>query len=167
DIISFTASYVEAQIGALYVALEDRELHRMSSYAYTPGNDSSSQFAFGQGMVGQAALEKKGTIIKNVPADYIRVTSGLGDAAVSNILLHPLIFDNNVTGVIELGFLSTIPTETLTFVSQAGESIAVAINSALSRTKAAKLLAQTQEQAEMLQKQQEDLRVANEELEEQ
>ncbi|MEA2084355.1 MAG: response regulator [Thermodesulfobacteriota bacterium] len=166
NIITFVASYIEAQIGALYIILEDKALHLMGSYAYTPKKGVQRRFILGEGMVGQAALEKKSIVITRVPDDYIHITSGIGGTIPSNLLIHPAVFDNNVKGVIELGFFSKTSNEAITFIEQAGESIAVAIESALSHLRTSKLLEQTQEQAKMLQKQQEDLRIANEELEE-
>ncbi len=166
NIITFVASYLEAQIGALYIVLEDKALHLIGNYAYTPRKGVQRRFVLGEGMIGQAALEMKSMVITRVPDDYIYITSGLGGAIPSNLLIHPVVFDNNVKGVIELGFFSKISNQAITFIEQAGESIAVAIESALSRLRTNKLLEQTQEQAEMLQKQQQKLHLANEELEE-
>jgi len=166
NIITFVASYLDAQIGALYIVLEDKALHLIGNYAYNPSKGVQRRFVLGEGMIGQAALEMKSIVVTCVPDDYIHITSGLGGAIPSNLLIHPVIFDNNLKGVIELGFFFKISNEAITFIEQAGESIAVAIESALSRLRTNKLLEQTQEQAEMLQKQQQKLHIANEELEE-
>ena len=166
NIITFVASYIDARIGALYVVLENKALHLIGSYARTPRKGLQSRFTFGEGMVGQAALEMKSILVTHLPDDYIDIRSSLDNSIPSNLLLHPAVFDNNVQGVIELGFFSKTSDKAMEFVEQAGESIAVAIDSALSRLRTGKLLGQTQKQAEMLQRQQGELRVANEELEE-
>ncbi len=78
-VITFLCRYLEAPIGALY-RHEDQKLTLSASYAYTHRKNLSDQFQIGDGIVGQAALEKQMILISEVPDDYIRVQSGLGDA---------------------------------------------------------------------------------------
>ena len=101
------------------------------------------------------------------PADYISIQSGLGSAAPKNILVYPLLLNDKVQGIIELGAFKEFSEKDLSFLAEAAENIAIALQSVTSRGLMAKLLEKTQQLAEELQAQQEELRAANEELEEQ
>ncbi len=167
SLITFLAKYLKAQIGAFYVPDGNHCLHLVASYAYQKRKHLSNVFEVGEGLVGQAALEKRSIILTNVPDDYIAVSSGLGEARPRNIAVLPLLFEGEVKGVIELGSLYEFADENLAFLNLVAENIAIAIHSAQSRLRVQELLEETQSQAEELQTQQEELRQANEELEEQ
>ena len=111
-------------------------------------------------------MDKKHILITNCPDDYININSGLGDAAPKNILIFPLILNNVVKGVVELGSFHEFYDTHLTFLEQVAESIAVAMNTVESREQTEELLEQTKQQAEELQAREEELRHSNEELEE-
>jgi CheY-like chemotaxis protein len=181
NVINYLAAYLQAQIGAIYLQDDDQVLKLYASYAYKKRKNVANSFKPGEGLVGQAALEKKSILITEVPDDYIRINSGLGEAKPLNILVTPLIYDGQVSGVIELGSFQEFYDQHFYFMEQAAESIAIALQSALSRVRVKQLLEKTQLQArelqvqqeelkatnEEMQTQQEELRVANEELEEQ
>ncbi len=119
----------------------------------------------GEGLVGQAAREKKPILISQVPEDYIYVTSGLGNTVPGSILVYPVKFEGVLKGVIELAAIQVFSDHHLEFLNTVGQSIAISLHSAESRESMGKLLVQTQQQAEDLQSQQEELREANEVLE--
>ena len=167
NIVTFLAEYLNAQIGAIYLAGDNNHLSLVGSYAYKKRKNLSNEFAFGEGLVGQAALEKENITLTDVPEDYIAVSSGLGEAAPNNIIVMPFMFDNEVKGVIELGSLYEFSDRNMDFLNLVSENIAIAVDSAQSRQQTQALLEKTQVQAEELQTQQEELRQANEELEEQ
>ncbi|MHB1179552.1 MAG: GAF domain-containing protein, partial [Daejeonella sp.] len=100
----------------------------------------------------------------DIPSDYIKVTSALGNTSAVGILIYPLIFQGQLKGVIELGFMKGIPPNTMEFFDKVGNSIAVAINVAQAAVEMRKLYERSQAQAEELESQQEELRTANEEL---
>ena len=75
----------------------------IGSYAYSKRKHISNDFKLGQGLVGQAALEKKSILVTEVPDDYTAIRSGLGEAHPRNILVQPFLYENKLTGVIELG----------------------------------------------------------------
>ena len=104
-IIHYLTEYLNAQIGAIYMANDDSRLKLIGSYAWNRRKNLSNEFMPGEGIVGQAALEKKHILISNCPDDYIRVYSGLGEAVPNNILVFPLLLDNTVKGIVELGSL--------------------------------------------------------------
>lgn len=166
NVVSQICHYLDAQIGALYLAQGDT-FHLKGSYAYMQRKSLSNKFALGEGLVGQSALEKKPIVLSNVPDDYIKVNSGLGEKAPTNIVVVPLLYENKPMGVLEIGSLYPFTPRQLEFVTAVAENIAITINVAQARTQMNELLQQTQQQAEELQVQQEELRVTNEELAEQ
>lgn len=166
-IIRFVAKYMDCQIGALYVKdSTTNDLQLISSYAFEKRKNLSNRYSLGEGLVGQAALEKQPIIVKEVPDDYTRITSGLGEKLPSMILVYPLTTNNNINGVIELGCFSPISNTDMELMKAIAEPIAIAIHSAQSRTRLNALLKTTQDQSAQLQEQQEELRQSNEELEE-
>ncbi len=165
-IISYIATRLNAKLGALYLRDENQEFRLVGSYAYTKRKNLSNGFKPGEGIVGQAVLEKKTILITNIPSDYVAVTSGLGEAVPRHLIVVPLVDRDVVEGVIELGSFQEITDDQIDFLNQTAEGIAIAFNSARSRTQIQQLLAESQEQSEELQAQQEELRQSNEELEE-
>ncbi len=165
--ITYIAGYLGAQVGTFFVE-DKKDLYKLvASYAYTTRKGIANQFALGEGLVGQAALEKKRIIFTQVPESYIKISSSLGNAQPTNILVLPLVYEENVKGLMELGSVSEFTDDQLNFIEMAGSTLGVAINSALFNQQLAALLNRTQEQAEELKVQQEELKTANQELEEQ
>ena len=166
-IITYLAEYLNARIGAIYVADENHRLKLLGSYAFKRRKNLSNEFEFGEGLVGQAALEKESIMLTNVPGDYIAVSSSLGEKPPRNILVFPFLRDGEVMGVIELGTFQEFAQKEVDFLETVSEGIAIAVYSAQSRGRVQGLLKQTQAQAEELEAQQEELRQSNEEMEEQ
>lgn len=168
-VISEVANYLDGQVGAFYVAQNGGKpaFSLVGSYAYTKRKNLSNVFELGDGLVGQAALEKQQILLKNVPEDYIKVTSGLGERVPRFICVTPCIYEDHVKGVVEIGTLNEMTDLELEYLSQAMPALAIAVQSAENRTTLAKSLQESQQLSEELQAQQEELKVANEELEEQ
>ena len=164
NIISWLARFLNAQLGVLYVSDEDRMLKIAGSFAYQERKNHSSQIRFGEGLAGQAAIEQKELLFTNVPEDYIKVSSGLGESLPHYILDMPIILNGKVNGVIELGIFEKFTDNQTEFLKQACESIAIAIEAAQSRSRMNVLLDSSQRQTEELQSQQEELQAANDEL---
>nr|ABD75785.1 putative signal transduction histidine kinase [uncultured bacterium] len=167
NIIIYLANYLQVQVGTIYLADEEKILRLVGSYAYTKRKSNRNTFKFGEGLVGQAALEKHSILFTNVPEDYIAITSGLGETVPRHILVTPFLYEGEVKGVIELGTVDELMDTQQNFLEQAVENIAIAFHSARIHEKMQELLEQTQQQAGELQTQQELLRVSNKELEEQ
>ncbi|MCG2831226.1 MAG: response regulator [Desulfobacteraceae bacterium] len=166
NIISYICEHIGAKIGALYIVEKDK-LFLAGSYAYQKINEQFKEIKFNQGLVGQAAQKKKPILLTDIPEDYIKIESGLGNALPRHIVLFPFLIEETVKGVIEIGSFQEFSELDLSFLEQVSDSIAIAVNSAQSRNKMASLLEQTMEQSEELEVQQEELRQTNEELEEQ
>ncbi|MCI5131876.1 MAG: HAMP domain-containing protein, partial [Candidatus Electrothrix sp. EH2] len=165
-IINYLASYLEAQVGALYI-YDKNFLRFRAGYACAPGKAPADRFALGEGIVGQAALEKKTIIIDEVPDDYVQVSSGLGEKKPVHIAVVPFIYNDSVKAVLELGTFTELKDLQISFLENVGEKLAVAINGAQARNQLEDALDVTTEQTHILQSQQDELRAANEELEEQ
>ncbi len=171
NIVGFIATYLEIPVGVFYLFEEAKDdtktasLKLLASYAYTHRKGIKSEFSIGESLVGQAALEQKGLLIKKVPEDYyIRIRSGLGQALPNSVIVQPFLYETELKGVIELASFKPITAIQRDFLTQIMPNIGIAINTAGSRSQMQKLLQQSQTQSEELQAQQEELQAQQEEL---
>lgn len=168
NIISFIANYVNACIGAIYLLNEKENDFQLSGqYAFASGLNPKSKFALGEGLIGQAAREQKQLTISDLRDEHTQVLSAILNAKPKQLIVAPFLFEGKTLGVIEIGKLIPFSEEEKEFINLSLESIAISINSALSRKRIKELLEETQVQSEELQVQQEELKQMNEELEEQ
>lgn len=166
-VLNFLSRYIDAAVGALYV-VQDGKLQRVAEYAYDPDHlQSARTLDIGNGLVGQAALERRVMAVEDLPADYLKVTSALGGTQPRSVLIVPVEDSGLLNGVIELGFLRPLREQDSELLRRIVPSIGSAIEAARYRQRLQKVLAETQQLNEELQVQQEELRAANEELEEQ
>jgi CheY-like chemotaxis protein len=140
-------------------------LKLLASYAYKARKHVANRFAPGEGLVGQAALEKQPILLTNVPDDYIQVTSGLGSAPPRNIIVLPILFEGTVKAVIELGSFNTFSQIHQLFLDQLSDSIGVVLNVIQANMRTEELLVQSQNLTQELQNQSKELQVQQEELE--
>ncbi|MHC5672252.1 response regulator [Nostoc sp.] len=169
-ILSNLAPLVGASQGVFY-AMEsiddDPVLKLLSSYAYKERKNVANQFRLGEGLVGQSALEKQRILLTQVPNDYIRITSGLGEASPLNIIVLPILFETQVNAVIELASFGSFKELHLTFLEQLSEILGVFLNNIASQFQTQQLLQESVALTEELQTQQEELQQSNQRLEEQ
>ncbi|MEO7975608.1 HAMP domain-containing protein [Flavobacterium sp.] len=170
-ILSELATVVTAQHGLFYILQEDEKfmdskLNLIASYAYIKRKNSPTQYAMGEGLIGQVAVEKERIILSNVPKDYIRINSGLGDAKPKDVIILPVLFEGQLKAVIELASLDTFSQTHLDFLEGLTESIGIVLNTIESNSRTEELLVQSQSLAGELKSQQEVLKNTNEELEE-
>lgn len=163
NILSSFAKLIGTQVGALYVLTNDR-LELIATYAYKKRKNLSNVFEIGEGLVGQCAREKKTIVISNIPDDYIKVTSGLGDAPPNNIIVLPITFEKRLMGILEIGKIGSFSDEEIKIIEACVENMGVTINSANAREQMQNLLKESKRQAAELQSQQEELKATNEEL---
>ena len=172
-IMSEVTPTVNAQHGALFVAEPSAEggseLVLEAAYGFpTLDSDSRSRFRIGEGLVGQAAIERKTIAVTDLPPGYISLRSGLGAATPAGILVMPVLFEDQVLGVIELASISPFSDVLLIgdFLDQITETIGVVINTIRANMRTEELLEQSQSLTQELQKQSEELRNTNDELQE-
>jgi CheY-like chemotaxis protein/signal transduction histidine kinase/CHASE3 domain sensor protein len=166
EALSFLVPYLGAQVATLYLADAQGGLELSGTYAADPGKIGHGRIAAGQGIVGQAALERRPIVLDPVPDDYVRVTSSLGESAPRTVMALPFSFRDTLVGVVEIGSLGPFPADALQFLQGAAETLAVSFDTLNKQARLRELLERTQEQAYELQQQQEELKTSNEELEE-
>ena len=169
SILSELAPLVDAHHGAFYmVHVEDGEplLELFATYAYQERKTVANVWRFGQGLIGQAALERKRILVTKAPPDYIQITSALGEAPPHAIVVVPISFEGEVKGVIELATFGRFTAIQLAFLDQMVESLGIVIATIEATMRTDDLLRQSQSLTEELQSQQEELQQTNEELEE-
>ncbi|MFE0400506.1 ATP-binding protein, partial [Streptomyces nigra] len=176
---------VNAQYGAFFLADPDEEdaalpttvpgkgLAFIAGYGSAQGTTLETGGLPVHGLVRQAAREKKRILVEEAPPDYIRIASGLGEAAPTSVVIIPILFEDKLLGVIELASFSRFSDVHLAFFDQFVNTIAVAINTIIANSRTESLLGesqrlagQLQERSDELQMQQAELQRSNAELEE-
>jgi HAMP domain-containing protein/signal transduction histidine kinase/CheY-like chemotaxis protein len=161
-ILSELAEVVTAQHGRFYILTQDEmtldsKLKLFASYAYKKERNDAQEVAIGEGLVGQCALEKERILITNAPANYIKINSGLGESKPKNLIVLPVLFENQIKAVIELASFDSFNKTHLDFLEQLTESIGIVLNTIETNTRTESLLTQSQSLAD-------ELRRTNEEL---
>jgi signal transduction histidine kinase/ActR/RegA family two-component response regulator len=168
-ILSELAPLVSAQHGVFYSMTSpsdggDPVLQFQAGYGYEERKHLSTVFRLGEGLVGQCAKEKKRILLTEVPGDYVRINSGLGESPPLNIIVLPVLFEGSVRAVVELASFSPFSVTHQAFLDQLPESIGLVLNTIEANTLTENLLEQSQSLAEELRSQQEELRESNEDL---
>jgi PAS domain-containing protein len=163
--LSFIVKYLSASQGVLYI-IDDRgeNLEQAAAYAYGKKKHTTAVVGIGEGLVGQAFLEKGIIHLKQVPADYVRITSGLGEALPRELMISPLVSNGEVYGVLEIASFRPQEQHQIEFLKKISEELAVIIQSTRVNTKTQRLLQDSQQQAEELKAQEEEMRQNMEEL---
>ena len=166
-ILGVLVENLNAQVGAVYVTEPGERLRRVAGHALEPSTEQAVTLRIGEGLTGQAVKENRVVHLRDLPQDYLRVTSAVGRTKSRELVIAPASVGGTVHAVAELGFLHTVDPTEIEVLDRVSEAIAIAIRSARDRSRLEELLQETQRQAEELQAQQEELRVSNEELEQQ
>jgi len=168
-VLDFLANYLNANVAAMYVRNDKGSaLRRIATYGVSKETDQIEQsFDNTESLVGQTAHSNRLTLLENIPDDYLKVNSGLGNTSPKNLVLVPIHYEGNVNGVIEIGFLHNITPRDIELLTLIAPNIGNTIEASLYRRRLQDALEETQQLNEELQVQQEELRSSNEELEEQ
>ena len=168
NILQFCAQYLGTAVAAIYVREEQGGLKRIATYGFSrEQEDREQQIYSDEGIVGQVAQQARLIRLDEVPGDYFKVSSGLGEGLPRSVLVVPTRDDDRVNGVIELGFLRPLTDRDVALLELIASNIGTSIEAARYRQRLQDVLAETQQLNEELQVQQEELKTANEELEEQ
>jgi signal transduction histidine kinase/CheY-like chemotaxis protein/HAMP domain-containing protein len=175
-IMSELAPLVNAQYGVFYVTKREEDetkLELVASYGAESADELKQEFHLREGLIGQAAADRRPILLKEVPNDFIRVGSGLGHATPANVNILPALFEDEVKAVIELASFNEFNETHQNFLDQLMESIGIVLNTIAATMRTEGLLKQSQlltqelqaRQTELTRKQQE-LHATNEELQE-
>lgn len=168
DIITALVKYLNINQGGVFLVQTDEngELYfqQTSSYAYDRKKFANKKITWGEGLIGTCALEKKSIYLTEVPDGYLTITSGLGKANPRCILIVPLIYNDEIHGIIELASFRKLDKFEIDFVERVAESIASTLASVKINLQTSQLLKESREQAKILAIQEEQMRQNMEEL---
>jgi PAS domain S-box-containing protein len=158
NVLNQLAAYINAQVGLFFLAEEDH-FKLMSSYAYKQRNNNYNEFKLGEGLIGQAAFEKKSILFTQAPEEHINlsINSGMGESQPHDIFVLPLIYENEVLGVLELAVARHFTSTEIELLEQVADNIAISLYSAQSRLRMKALLEESQQLTLNLQNQQQEV----------
>jgi hypothetical protein len=166
-VISTLVKYTQSNQGGLYLVEEDggqKYLELISLFAFNTKKFEQQKLRPGEGLIGQCYQEGETIFLTEIPNEYIRITSGLGGANPSSILIVPLKIDKEIYGIVELAAFHAYQPHEITFVEKLGETIASTLSSVKANQKTRKLLEDFQQQTEQMRAQEEEMRQNMEEL---
>jgi PAS domain S-box-containing protein len=166
-IIKELTEYVNAIQGGFYHVEEDgadKYFSLVAFYAYGRKKYADKKVAFGKGLISTAVNESKSIHLRKIPEGYIRVTSGLGHSYPKELLVTPLIFEEKAFGVLEIASFNSFTQEQIEFIEKVAESTASTLSMVRMNMQTARLLEESNEQAQALASQEEEMRQNMEEL---
>jgi len=161
EVISSLVRYLEANQGAIFLSGEqdgEKYLEMVACFAYDRKKFPDKRVAWGEGLIGAAALERKGYYTDKIKDGYLTITSGLGKANPNYLLIEPLVWNDQVFGIIELASFNRLEEYKLQFVQRVAENLATTINTMESNLRTEQLLKETRAQADQLLIQEEQAR---------
>ncbi len=167
--VSFIVKYMKAQQGGLFVLNDEDEsdphISLVSCYAFDKKKFVTKRIEIGEGVLGQVFLEGEPVHLKEVPKDYVKITSGLGESNPRCVTIYPMKHNESVVALIEIASFQEYDQYALDFLANACRSIAASIMALQSSVKTKMLLEKSQQQAEEMRSQEEEMRQNMEELE--
>jgi methyl-accepting chemotaxis protein len=168
NIISNLVKYTNSNQGGMYIINDNDKanlfIEMKASYAYDRRKFITKHIEIGEGLVGRCYQEKEKIYLTEIPHDYMKITSGLGEDSPKALLIVPLIYNDVIYGLVEIASFNEYPVHVIEFIERIGESIAATISSSKSQIQTALLLEQSQQQAEEMSSQEEEMRQNMEEL---
>ena len=168
NVMRHLIDYLGVNQGAIYILNEQDPKNQFfemkSAVAYNREKYLKVNFGTTEGLVGRCAFEKLPVYLKEIPEEYIKLTSGLGGAEPNCLLLVPLVINEKVLGVVELASFNEIPQYQIDFLQTLGENIASTISNVRITEQTNKLLSESKMRGEELSSQEEELRQNMEEL---
>jgi signal transduction histidine kinase/CheY-like chemotaxis protein/HAMP domain-containing protein len=166
-IMSELAPLVNAQYGVFYVSRredDETKLELVASYGAENPEELKEEFRLREGLIGQAAADRRPILLKDVPPDFIRIGSGLGHAKPANVNILPALFEDEVKAVIELASFIEFNETHQNFLDQLMESVGIVLNTIAATMRTEGLLKQSQLLTQELQARQTELTTKQEEL---
>ena len=167
-VLNYVANYLNGVVAAMYVRADDGTLTRIGAYGFAHADTDRARIVHPtESLAAQAADQNRIVTLRDLPPDYIKVGSALGETAPRELLIAPVSNFGKIKGVIEIGFLHPVRERDVQFMETIAASVGAAVANVLHRQRLQAALEEQQALNEELQVQQEELRTANEELEEQ
>ena len=167
-VLNYVANYLGGVVAAMYVRADDGTLTRIGAYGFAHDDEERGRIVGpNESLAAQAANQNRMITLRELPPDYIRVGSALGETAPRELLIAPVSNFGKIKGVIEIGFLHGVSDRDIRFMETIAAPVGAAVANVLHRQRLQAALEEQQALNEELQVQQEELRTANEELEEQ
>ena len=166
--LRFLIEYTGSQQGNLFTPKSEEQggyLHLIAWVAFDRKKALQKRVAFGEGLVGQVFLEGKTLAITEIPENYMQITSGLGYASPTSIVIIPLRYNNKIEAIVELASFKVFSNTQIDFLEKSGEFLAAAISNIESVAATTILVEQLQMQTKQMRSQEEELRQNMEELE--
>jgi hypothetical protein len=168
QVLTFTIRYMKANQGGLFIVNQDNQkdvfLELEAAYAYDRKKFMQKRVSIGEGLLGQAYLERDYVYLKKIPQSYFNITSGLGTASPTCLLIVPLIVDEHILGVIEVASFGEFADFEINFLKLLGQNLASVIMQRKIANETKILLNNAQQQAEEMRAQEEEMRQNMEEL---
>ncbi|HYG03573.1 MAG TPA: GAF domain-containing protein [Chryseosolibacter sp.] len=169
EIIGNLVKYLKANQGALYIIDDELEANEQTMsmkacYAWDKKKFLNHKIYKGEGLAGQCWQEGDTIYLTEVPQSYIKITSGLGDANPTSVLIVPLKVNDQIFGVVEIASFNLFQDYEIEFVQKIAESIASTISSVKINARTQRLLEESQEMTEQMRAQEEEMRQNMEEL---
>jgi signal transduction histidine kinase/HAMP domain-containing protein/ActR/RegA family two-component response regulator len=158
---------IGAQHGTFFLADSpegELRLRLIAGFGLREGRDSPIQFRLGQSLIGQVAKRKKPLLVTDTPAEYVKISSGLGEARPGHLIVMPIMFEGQVLGVIEAASFNRFTQVHQDFLEQLMETIGVNVNALMANARTDALLEESRRLAAELQSRQEELQHSNADL---
>lgn len=166
-VLSQLVKYINANQGGVFVLQEEEQqklLKLEACYAYNRKKFQEKVLQPGQGLAGQAFLEKEAIYLKEIPSNYVSITSGLGEATPGTLLVQPLKVNEQVVGILELAAFHDFPVYVRQFIEKVAEALGAAVATVRTNERNTHILQESQGLTEQLRAQEEELRQNTEEL---
>src|ERR1700742_4327729 len=161
------APLLGAQHGTFFLTEEwsgDQRLRLIAGYGLRADKDAPIQYQIGQSLIGQVAKSKRPIVVDDIPQGYIKISSGLGDASPASLAIMPLMFEDQVLGVLELASFSKFTPIQLAFLEQLAETLGISVNAIIANSRTDALLEESQRLTAELQARSSELQARSEEL---
>jgi len=161
------APLLGAQHGTFFLTEDwsgEQRLRLIAGYGLRADKDAPIQVRIGQSLIGQVAKSRRPIVVDDIPHGYIKISSGLGEASPSNLAIMPIMFEDQVLGVVELASFSKFTPIQIAFLEQLAETLGISVNAIIANSRTDALLEESQRLTGELQARSSELQLRSEEL---